>query len=223
MRTGLKFGMIAVALAAALAGCGKSDDAIPDAGSGQNAQITVKPNDIIRGNPNAKVTLLEYASMTCPHCSRWDKEVLPKIIETYVNTGKVRYIFREYPLDGAARMAAALARCQSGDGFYSFIDLLFRNQDQWIKDSNGDGQISKEDIDANLVQIARVAGMSEEQARTCMNDPKNLAIVDENTQQAQALYNVSGTPTFILGGKIRSAEWMWEDIDKAIKEELAKH
>src|SRR5262245_7270939 len=81
---GLKNGFIAAALAAALIACGKSgDNAIPDGSTAGNTQITVKPNDIVRGNPNAKVTLLEYASMTCPHCSRWDAEVLPKVIQNY--------------------------------------------------------------------------------------------------------------------------------------------
>ena len=222
MNKGLKYGVAAVALVALLAGCGKSNDnAIPDA-TNASATITIKPNDIIRGNPNAKVTLLEYASMTCPHCARWTEEVLPKVMETYVNTGKVRYIFREFPLDGAARMASALARCQSGDGFYSFIDLLFRNQNNWLKDANGDGQIGKEDIEANLVQMARVAGMAEDRAKACMNDPKNLAVVDENWTQAQTQYNVNSTPNFILNGEVHRGEWQWDELDKKIKDALAK-
>src|SRR5262249_14190851 len=129
-----------------LAACGKSSSsAIPDAdAAASTVQITIKPTDIVRGDPTAPITFVEYASMTCPHCARWQQEVLPKLITNYVNTGKVKYIFREYPLDGAARMASALARCEKGDKFYSFIDLIFRNQEQWEKDANGDGQITKE-------------------------------------------------------------------------------
>lgn len=215
--------LAALALGAVLAtvsACGKSDSATPAAG-GSNTAITIKPTDIVRGNPNAPITMLEYASMTCPHCSRWQREVMPKLYETYIKTGKVRYIFREFPLDPAARVASALARCQKGDGFYSFIDHLFLNQAQWM-DSNGDGRMTQEEVTQGLVQMGRVAGLSPQQVDACMNDPKNLAIVDDNLQEAQSLYNVQGTPTFILGDTVHRAEWAWEDLDAKLKSMLPK-
>ena len=201
-----------------------ADSAIPDSGGGSSpTAITVKPTDIVRGSPNAPIVMLEYASMTCPHCARWQKEVMPKLVETYINTGKVRYIFREFPLDGAARMASALARCETGDNFYAFIDLLFLNQNQWIKDFNGDNQISQEDVIQGLTQMGRVAGLSQQQVSTCANDPKNLAIVDQNLQEAQTLYNVSSTPNFVLGDEVHRGEWAWAELDKKLKSMLAAH
>ncbi len=177
----------------------------------------------MRGNPKAPVTFIEYASMTCPHCARWQQEVLPKLIAGYVDTGKVRYIFREFPLDGAARMASALARCQKGDAFYAIVDLLFHDQPEWIKDANGDGQISKEDIVANLDQIAAKANMAKPQAEACMNDPKNFAIVDANAMEAQTKYNVNSTPTFIVNGEAHVGEWKWDEVDAKLKALTAGH
>jgi protein-disulfide isomerase len=199
-----------------------SSSAVPEGGSSPTA-ITVKPTDIVRGSPNAPIVMLEYASMTCPHCARWEKEVMPKLVENYINTGKVRYIFREFPLDGAARMASALARCEAGDNFYAFIDLLFLNQNQWIKDFNGDNQISREDVIQGLTQMGRVAGMTQQQVETCANDPKNLAIVDQNLQEAQTLYNVNSTPNFVLGDEVHRGEWAWNELDAKLKSMLAHH
>ena len=73
------------------------------------------------------MTIIEYASMTCPHCAAFNKDVIPQLTKEYIDTGKVKLIFREFPLDGAARMASAVARCFSGDQYFSFIDLLFAN------------------------------------------------------------------------------------------------
>ena len=223
-----------IALGSTLAACGQSSTssppatapsspAIPQSGSGAATDITVKPTDIIRGDPKAPVTMLEYASMTCPHCARFEAEVMPKLVESYIKTGKVRYIFREFPLDGAARMASALARCETGDAYYSFIDLLFLNQAQWLKDANGDGQISKEDIVAGLTQMGRSAGLGADKVQSCADDPKNLAIVDDNWQEAQTRYNVNSTPTFILGGEIHKGEWDWNELQTKLNALLAAH
>ena len=83
---------------------------------GQNVEI--KPTDMVHGSPNAPVTMVEYASMTCPHCAAFQKDIIPKLNKDYVDTGKVKVVFREYPLDGAARMASAVARCLSGDQYF---------------------------------------------------------------------------------------------------------
>lgn len=220
-------GCVAVAvLALGLAACGKSsDNAIPDGSASAATTVTVtpRPDDIVRGKADAPVTFIEYASMTCPHCARWQKDVLPQLIKNYVDTGKVRYIFREFPLDGAARMASGLARCQKGDAFHSMIDLIFKNQEAWIKDANGDGNITQEDVATNLEQIARVAGMSKEQADACMNDPKNLAIVDANWQEAQTKYNIQSTPTFFANGEQHVGEWSWTELDATMKRLTAGH
>src|SRR5258708_693686 len=116
----------------------------PLAGLAATSQsVELKPTDMVHGKPDAKVTIIEYASMTCPHCAAFQKEVVPLLAKDYIDTGKVKLIFREYPLDGAARMASAVARCFSGDQYFSFIDLLFANQMNWIKDFDNNGQLTK--------------------------------------------------------------------------------
>jgi protein-disulfide isomerase len=216
----VKSGLLAAAMlaAAVLGGCGDSS-AVPSGSS--VAPITIKPTDIVKGNPNAAITMVEYASMTCHHCADWQRDVFPKLDAAYIRTGKIRYIFREFPLDAAARMASALARCQKGEGFFSFVDHLFLNQERWI-DLNGDKQMSQEEVTQGLVQMSRVAGLSEQQAKACMGDPKNLAVVDENWQEAQTLYNVQGTPTFVLGDTIHRRAWKWEELDAKLKAMLAQ-
>ena len=94
-------------------------------GGGATQTVDLKPTDIVRGSANAKVLVVEYASMTCPHCAATQKEVIPQFIKNYVDAGKVKYVFRDFPLDGAARLASALAHCQKGDNYYAFIDMLF--------------------------------------------------------------------------------------------------
>jgi protein-disulfide isomerase len=93
--------------------------ASPLATGSSGRSVDIKADDFLLGARNAPVTIVEYASMTCPHCANFDKEVMPELRKNYIDTGKVKLIFREYPLDGAARMAAAVARCLSGDQYFS--------------------------------------------------------------------------------------------------------
>ena len=190
--------------------------------SGEGAvSYEIKPTDQVHGSPNAPVTLIEYASMTCPHCAAFQKDVVPQLVADYVDTGKVKLIFREYPLDGAARLASALARCETGDKFFSFIDLLFRNQDKWIHDFNGDQQITREDIVEGLQQMGRFAGMSSEQVESCIENKDNLAIVDANWQEAQTRYGVDSTPTFVIAGQVRKGEMTYDALKKILDPLLA--
>jgi protein-disulfide isomerase len=178
--------------------------------------IEIKPTDMVHGSAKAPVTFVEYASMTCPHCAAFQKEVIPELNKDYVDTGKVKVIFREYPLDGAARMASAVARCLSGDQFFSFIDLLFKNQMNWIKDFDGNGQLTKEDVLEGLTQMGRIAGMPGDKVKACSEDPKNLALVDANWMEGQTKYNVNSTPTFIINGVTHAGEIPYPELKKIL-------
>ena len=193
-----------------VAGC---DSGLPSPG----AQSTeVKSDDMVHGKASAPVTIIEYASMTCPHCAAFNKDVIPQLTKDYIDTGKVKLIFREFPLDGAARMASAVARCFSGDQYFSFIDLLFANQLNWIKDFNGDMMITREDIVEGLAQMARQAGMPREKVESCAADEKNLAVVDANWQEGQTRYNVGSTPTFIINGTPHVGEISFDALKQVI-------
>jgi protein-disulfide isomerase len=182
--------------------------------SAQNVEI--KPTDMVHGNANAPVTIVEYASMTCPHCAAFQKDVIPLINKDYVDPGKVKIVFREYPLDGAARMASAVARCLSGDQYFSFIDLLFKNQMNWIKDFDNNSQLTREDVLEGLVQMGRIAGLSREKVTACADDQKNLALVDGNWMEGQTKYNVNSTPTFIINGTSHAGEIPYDDLKKIL-------
>jgi len=180
-----------------------------------NRSIPLKPTDMVRGSPTAPVTIVEYASMTCPHCAAFEKEVVPKLVKDYVQPGKVKMVFREYPLDGAAHMASAVARCLSGDQYFSFIDLLFANQMNWIK-VDGSGQFTKESILEGLTQQGRFAGLSGDKVKACADDKKNLALVDENWMEGQTKYNVNSTPTFFINGVMHAGEIPYEELQKIL-------
>ncbi|HMI96465.1 MAG TPA: DsbA family protein [Micropepsaceae bacterium] len=207
-------GVVAVAGLGAYAYFGGSASPLALASGGQSVEI--KPTDMVHGSASAPVTMIEYASMTCPHCAQFQKDIIPKLNKDYVDTGKVKVIFREYPLDGAARMASAVARCLPGDQYFSFIDLLFKNQMNWIKDFDNNNQLTREDILEGLTQMGRFAGLSREKVQSCADDPKNLALVDGNWMEGQTKYNVNSTPTFIINGTTHAGEIPYDELQKII-------
>jgi protein-disulfide isomerase/DNA-binding XRE family transcriptional regulator len=185
--------------------------------------VEIKPTDIVYGQASAPVTLLEYGSMTCPRCARFQTDVLPQFTKAYVDTGKVKLIFREFPFDAAARLAAALARCQKGDAFYAFIDFLFRNQNKWLDGLFASGQQpTLDEIKDRLAGMGKIAGISHDRAIDCMNDPANLAIVDGNANEAETRYRVSGTPTIFVGSATLSGQISYGDLKKLVDPLLVK-
>jgi protein-disulfide isomerase len=176
---------------------------------------TPKANDRVMGSPDAPVTIIEFASMTCPHCAAFNVITFPQIKEEYIDTGKVKFIFREFPLDGVASIASALARCQTGDNYFSFIDLIFHNQQEWITAVQG-GEQTQEGVQESLVPYARIAGLGREQAIACMQDPQNQAAVEENWSEAQNQYNISSTPGFVINGTTYSGAMPIEQFREII-------
>jgi len=176
---------------------------VPGTGGGGGAEL--KDSDRIMGSPDAPVTIIEFASMTCPHCAAFATGVFPQLKSEYIDAGHVRYVFREFPLDGVARVASALARCQTGDNYFTFIDLIFYNQQEWLSGLFGSGQeLTQELVEESLIEFARQAGLGREQAIACMRDPQNLAEVDENWDEAQNQYNINATPGFVINGTTHS-------------------
>jgi protein-disulfide isomerase len=191
-------------------------------GSDIAVAVDILPTDRIRGAANAPVTIVEYASMTCPHCARFEKEVMPKLIHDYIDPGKVKVIFRDFPLDGAARLASALARCVPEDKYYPFVDLLFANQAKWLADLNGDGRVTADEVVEGLAQMGRFVGFSREKVESCISDQSTLAYIDQTQANAQAKYGINSTPTFIINGEInREGEVHYEDLRKIIATKLA--
>ena len=172
--------------------------------------------DRVLGDPKAPVTILDYSSMTCPHCARFHTETLPKIKEKYIDTGKAKLVFRDFPFDQWALRAAMLARCAPQERYYPLLDVLFKSQGQWA---------SAKDPAASLTQIGKLAGLSEETIKACWADQKLADGVLNSRLEGQNKDKVESTPTFILSSgsgttKVEGAqpfEKFAEAIDKLAK------
>ena len=194
-----------------LVSCGDSSSVLaesaPAAGGGNGGSngAMLKESDRVMGSPDAPVTVIEYASMTCPHCAAFATGIFPQVKSEYIDPGHIKFVFREFPLDGVARVASALARCQTGDNYFAFIDLIFHNQQEWLSGLFGTGQqLTQELVEESLIDYARQAGLGRDQAIACMRDPQNLAEVDENWGEAQNQYNINATPGFVINGTTHS-------------------
>lgn len=143
------------------------------------------------GKDDAKVTIVEYASMTCPHCAHFNETTFPDLKKNYIDTGKVRYILREFPFDPRAEAGFMLARC-AGDNYFAMVDVLFRQQMQWAAGDN-----TKE----ALLQIARLGGFTQESFNACLTDQKLLDEVRAVQKRGADEFKVDSTPTFFINGK----------------------
>jgi len=172
-----------------------------------------KPDDRILGKPDAPITIFEYASLTCPHCADFDQNMLPKLKGEWIDTGKARLIFRDFPLDQAAVRAAVLARCAPPDQFYAFVDALFRSQRNWGVSSN---------VDEALGKLAKVSGMSDEQFAACMKDEAVQKRVLDSRLEAEQQYKVESTPTFFINGVRVVGVQPYPEFEKVLNQAASK-
>ena len=157
------------------------------------------------GDEKAPVTIIEYASMTCPHCAQFHATTFQEIKKRYIDTGKVRFIFREFPLDQLALAAFLLARCAGPDKYFPMIDTLFQMQKEWV--------IQKPL--GPLLAIAKQAGMSEEAFNECLQNKKLIDGIEEVRQTGMKL-NVQSTPSFFVNGKPLRGAGTIEEFEKAM-------
>jgi protein-disulfide isomerase len=148
--------------------------------------------DNVTGNADAPVTIIEYSSMTCPHCAAFHKEVLPELKTKYIDTGKVKYIVREFPLDNVAVTAAMLARCVEPAKYLDFVDLLYNRQDAWA---------FKDEPLPELQKFAKQIGFTEDRFNQCIADPKALEHINWVRDRGSKDFKVRATPSFFVNGK----------------------
>src|SRR5215469_16967576 len=129
--------------------------------AGAETALGLTPDDRILGNPNAPNTIVEYASLTCPHCAHFDQDVLPELRKKWIDTGKAKLVLRDFPLDQSALLAATVARCEPPDRFYGFVDTLFKNQEEWA---------GAKDPHPGLQRFAQLSGMGKKDFTTCVDD-----------------------------------------------------
>ncbi|MCP4354066.1 MAG: DsbA family protein [Proteobacteria bacterium] len=168
--------------------------------------------DYIVGEITAPVTFITYASATCSHCAHFEKEVISKLKKDYIDTGKVAYAYREFPLDDLAFAVSKVQRCAGKKSYYRFVSAYFDSQMQWITAVNK--------LDA-IKATARIGGMSSEQVEACIADKKIQKTV-QKFKQSGAVLGINGTPSYVINGKLYSGFRNYEDIRRIIEQELAK-
>jgi protein-disulfide isomerase len=174
----------------------------------QTGNPELAADDRIMGKPDAPVTIFEYASLTCPHCAFFVKEMLPKIKTEWIDTGKAKLVFRDFPLDGSALKAAMVARCAPPERYYAFIDMLFAQQGSWgIAPDPAPG----------LARLAKLGGMSDERFQSCLKDDALQTKIVAGRLAGEKEYGVESTPTFLIGGKRIVGAQPYETFDELLK------
>ena len=161
--------------------------------------------DMSIGSADAPNVIVEYASMTCPHCAQYDKVVFPEFKTKYIDTGKARLIFREFPLDGLAARASMLARCAGADRYFAMIDAMFQSQESWVVEG-------PEALD-RLLQLARQAGFSKEKFDECLADKELFKKIVDERQRAHDKFGIDSTPSFFVNGKRLAGEHQVKDFE----------
>lgn len=163
--------------------------------------------DRVLGDPKAPITIIEYASLGCPHCAKFHQETLPKIKKNYIDTGKAKLIFRDFPLGGAAYAAAMMARCAPPARYFQFVDVLFQNQQIWA---------GSKDPRAALARIGKLGGMSQADFDACLNNEALFKGLKNVQLEAKQKFDVNATPTFIINGEKISGAQPYEVFQKVL-------
>ncbi len=203
-------GLAGAAALPALTGPARADDAATP--SPADLAQAGPEGDVVLGSDKAPVTIIEYASMTCPHCAHFSETTFPELQKRYIDTGKVRFIFREFPLDALAAAGFMLARCAGKDKFMPIIETLFAKQADWVV---------KEPL-GPLKDIAKQFGFTEDSFNKCLANQQVLNSIQQVRDHAVEKLGVNSTPTFFVNGKKlvgdQSIEQMAKEIDPYLKE-----
>ena len=166
-----------------------------------------KPGDMAIGAPEAPISIIEYFSLTCPHCRDFHTNTFPRLQTEYIETGKVRFIARDFPLDRPALDAAILAQCAGAERYFAFIETLFNTFDSWTRSA---------DYVKALGQIGQLGGVSQVHFDDCRGDAALEAKIFSTMLEAQESYDVKSTPTFIINGKKHEGSTRFEAFAKTL-------
>jgi len=184
---------------------------LPRIGSAETASVDEMLADRVLGNDDAPVTIIEYSSMTCPHCAAFHNETLPRIVEEYVDTGKARLVFRDFPFGILAKAAAMVSRCVDEESYYGFLTVLFRSQAKWSQ---------SQQPAVELERMARFAGLSKADFDACLNNQALVKGIEDNAAKAHEEQGIESTPTFFINGKKISGAAPFDTFKTAIDEAL---
>ena len=172
--------------------------------------LEIKKDDLVLGDINSPITIIEYASLSCSHCSNFHKNTLPQIIEEYINTGKAKIIFRHFPLNYPALMGSMILQCIDNDIRYDYLSALFELQLKWVKPE-------VEKVKKELFKIMQTGGMSKEQFNECLNNKNLEEEILQGLINAQNEFNIRTTPSFIINGTLLEGNKPYKDFKKIFK------
>ncbi len=171
--------------------------------------------EMVRGSPDAKVEVIEYASFTCPHCATFHTNVLPRLMRDYVDTGKVRFVYREVYFDRFGLWAGMVARCGGEARYFGIVDMIYKGQRDWIAGGSDPALIAD-----NLRRIGRTAGISNEELDACLNDGETAQAMVALYQTNAAEHGINSTPSFVING-VTHSNMSYEDFARLLDEALA--
>lgn len=160
------------------------------------------------GSRDAPLTIIEYASLTCGHCAEFHKNTMPRLKREWLDTGRARLVYRDFPLDNNAAVAAVIARCAPEDQYYRLLGAFFSRQSSWAR---------MEDPVPVLAQIAGSRGLSREQIDACLADDALVDGVLQSRLVGQTQHGVKSTPTFIVGERVISGAMRFEEFDALLR------
>ena len=203
--------MLLGGLAYWLWGKSSTDDQVASGGECKAIEtFEVTDKDYTLGKADAPLTMIEYASMTCPHCARFENDVFPILKANYIDKGYVRYVFREFPLDRVALTASVVGRCLARDAYIPYVELMYSEIQTWA---------TAQDQRAAIKEMARRAGMTGDEFEKCLASEDDAKRVMEIQKKAIKDYCIGGTPAFLLEGKsLASGEISWEELDKKLRD-----
>lgn len=180
-----------------------ADSTPPDPSKPYNVPLAkAQPDDLVVGDANAPITMIEYSSLSCPHCARFQTDVMPQIKANYIDKGKVKLVMRDFPLNKPALQAAMMVHCLSPLRAFAMEDLLFKTQDQWLI----------EDATEPLAGIAANAGMDRKTFDACLANKDGETKVVATRKAGEDAFGIDSTPTFIINGMKLTGEQKYEDM-----------
>jgi protein-disulfide isomerase len=172
------------------------------------APAAIRPDDVVLGKADAKITVIEYASLTCPHCADFSVKTFPQVKKDWIDTGKVRWVYRDFPFDPVALKAHVIAHCGGPDRFYGFLDVFYAQQHAWYR-PDADAAV------AQLSQLTKLGGVSEAQVKACLADTKLSTLVVTNRQTGDDA-GVDSTPTFFINGSMSTGFKEYDEFQKLL-------
>lgn len=179
----------------------------------QDDLLQVSIADLVLGSRSAPVTIIEYASLTCDHCTAFHRDVLPRIKQEWIDTGRARLVYRDFPLDRVALTGSMLAHCAGRERYFSFVDVLYQQHDAWAH--------ARDPLNA-LGRLARLGGLSDEKIRGCLADESLSTMILAVRHGAATQLGVTSTPTFFINGQRLNGSQPYAEFDAVLKAAAAR-